>query len=390
MRVLWYSPSPFFGSGYGVATAAIVPRLQAAGHEVLIFSPTHHGRAPVQYKGMTIVGITGQPYGTDMVGHYVAEFLPDVVITMYDEWVLGSFQDILGNLYLPWVVNHYEPMEPILRETVKKTWRQLAFSPWSAQVMKEAGLDARVVPLGVDTKQFCPLIGSLDDTGRIIEKKELKKQFGAYEDEFLIGMVAANIDFRKNLEGQFRVFADFWKTHKDSRLFIKTNPEAPGGGWKIPDMIQAMFGLTTDNPRAPVSYTKDGNTDLSGATMALWYNAFDVYLGCSYSESVGLPLVEANACGVPAIYTDFSGMPYYAYGWPVKGTMELNILYSFGCRPDEQSMWNALDAAYKQRGTPEAQVTSALARAHSLQFDWDVTVKTLLRELEDWVLDKPL
>jgi glycosyltransferase involved in cell wall biosynthesis len=390
MRVLWYSPAPYFGSGYGVATKHLAGRLMDRGHEVLIFAPTQNGTQPVTWQRYSIVGVYAQAYGTDVLMSHVHSFQPDVVLVLYDQWVLGSWQDLLGTLYLPWVVGHYEPMEPELYKAVRKTWRQLAMSEWGARVMREAGLSPRVVPLGVDTNLFRPVVGLLDDNGRVIDKTELKKAVGAFDDEFLVGMVAANVDFRKNLEAQLRVFADFNRKYPDTRLFLKTNPSSAAGGWDINRLLGKLCGLSADRPVGPVSYPATDLAEASPEQMVLWYNAMDVYLGCAVSEGYGLPIAEANACGVPAIVTDFSAMPEVGYGWHIPGTRELNVLYSFHVRPDEQRIWDALEEAYKMRGTPRAAEMSAAARQHALRFDWDLVAEKLDKELESWYLDRPL
>ncbi len=43
--------------------------------------------------------------------------------------------------------------------------------------------------------------------------------------------------------------------------------------------------------------------------MARVYNCFDVLLHCSLGEGFGMPIIEAQACGVPVIVSDFSSMP---------------------------------------------------------------------------------
>ena len=41
-------------------------------------------------------------------------------------------------------------------------------------------------------------------------------------------------------------------------------------------------------------------------TLASIYNLFDVYIQPANSEGFGLPIVEAAACGVPVMATDYS------------------------------------------------------------------------------------
>src|SRR5678815_4986079 len=48
------------------------------------------------------------------------------------------------------------------------------------------------------------------------------------------------------------------------------------------------------------------------------YQAFDVLLSVSMAEGFGLPLIEAQSCGVPVITGDWSAMGENCYaGWKV-------------------------------------------------------------------------
>jgi len=46
--------------------------------------------------------------------------------------------------------------------------------------------------------------------------------------------------------------------------------------------------------------------------MCRLYNSFDVLLGTTGGEGAGLPYLEANACGVPSVYTNYAAAPEYA------------------------------------------------------------------------------
>ena len=56
------------------------------------------------------------------------------------------------------------------------------------------------------------------------------------------------------------------------------------------------------------------------AHMAEWYNILDVFSNCAYGEGFGIPIIEAAACGVPAVVTDCSAMSELkGPGWSVQG-----------------------------------------------------------------------
>ncbi len=385
MRILWHGISAFAPSGYGVASHNLIKRLQKAGHDVVLFTLYGLQGGRIEWDNIPHWPPGMQQFGTDVIQGYVKEFQPDVVLTLYDEWVLGSWSDMLGDLWLPWVVVHYDPMEPKLYAATKNTWRQLALCNWGAKMMKDKGMSPRTVPLGVDTKVYQPIVDTLDAKGTIITQNALKKELGVMEDEFLVGMVAANIDFRKNMESQMRVFRDFNKKYPDTHMFIKTNPSMSAGGLPIAEMLNYMgAGMCVSIPERDIA-------DVSSTQMCKWYNSFDIYLGAACSEGFGLPLLEANACGIPVITSDFSAMPEIGkVGWHIPGTMEMNILLSYGIKPDEQKMYLALEEAYNMRGKPEMATMKKAAREHALGYDWDICAKILDKELQDWLLSKEL
>jgi glycosyltransferase involved in cell wall biosynthesis len=388
VRVLWTGVAAWAPSGYGVAARHVVKGLQALGHEVVIFTyyGLHGGR--VVHDGIEHWPIARQPFGSDVIMDYVREFQPDVVLTLYDQWVMPAYQ-ILGSLWLPWVVLHCEPMEPKLRFAVRATWRQWAMCQWAAGVMRAEGMDPRVVPLGVDTRVYKPLVGSYDACGELVTKERLKARFGCPEDAFLVGIVAANKDYRKNLEAQVRVFAEFHRRHPDAWLFVKTNPTDEEGGWNVPYLVNRIFGLR-EGEEAPVLIPAEDSAPFSSTLMCELYNSFDVLLNASCSEGFGLPVLEAQACGTPVIVTDFSAMPEVgAVGFKVPCERFISPVYSYVGRPKEDKLLEALEEAYSLRGSAKWREMSLQAREHALKYDWQVIVRKADEELQSWLEDRP-
>lgn len=353
MRILWTGVAAWASSGYGVATKNIITRLQKLGHEIRLL--TYYGLhgARVTWNGIEHWPVKAQQFGSDVIGSYIAEFQPDVVITLYDQWVIPSYQQ-LGSVWLPYVVLHYEPMEPKLREAVQGAWRCWSLCDWAAGLMRDEGMDARTVPLGVDTNVYRPLLGLMDANGNIFKQENLKQMLGCPPDHFLIGMVAANRDFRKALEPQFRVFADFHRKYKDTHLFIKTNASAAEGGWDLPLMCTKLFGLKKGG-QAPVTYPADDQTTVDSHTLCTFFNAMDLYLCCSVSEGYGLPVVEAQAC-FPAVTDVAAEDVVRATRRCYSGTM-VHIETDYGAfdATADHPLWSAngwIPAGRVVRGTP--------------------------------------
>jgi glycosyltransferase involved in cell wall biosynthesis len=326
--------------------------------------------------------IQGSQWGSDCIREYVEEFQADCVISLFDQWAFPGFQQ-LGSIWLPYTVCHYQPMEQALYDAVKDTWRQLCLCEWAKGVMEERGLHPTTVPLGVDTKVFRPLIGEMSENGQIIDKtwcRNYGKWAGMPKDRFIFGMVAANRDFRKNLEPQLRVFAEFVRSHPDAHLVMHTNPGPQEGGWDLPRLIK-FLGIA-DN----VDMTS-GKLDLTSPELAILYNSFDCLLLASASEGFGIPIIEAEACGIPVITHDYAAMSELAVGWMPPHRRFVTPMYSYGAGVDENELYRAMEAAY---GDNVSEYRDE-CREKALYYDWDAVVKRdWMPALAKWQEERPL
>ena len=141
-----------------------------------------------------------------------------------------------------------------------------------------------------------------------------------HEDAFLVGMVAANKGrpSRKGFQQAFQAFKKFSDAHDDVYLYLHTtiSPDVSAGE-NIPAILDAL-GVPPERVMTADQYRMMFDP-YSHQSMAKIYSAMDVLLNPAMGEGFGIPVLEAQACGVPAIVTDFSAMQEVCgAGWHVK------------------------------------------------------------------------
>lgn len=143
-----------------------------------------------------------------------------------------------------------------------------------------------VCPLGVDTELF-PFF---------------QRQAPGPGERFTFLWLGSR-DNRKGSAQIMRTWNEWGDRPKNARLWMKFNGGEPDGSVGSGD-----------------SYFVVDNRNLTGKEIAELYNSAHAFLFCSLGEAWGLPLTEAMATGLPAIWTAWSAMLDYGdstVGYPV-------------------------------------------------------------------------
>src|SRR5208282_3620374 len=137
------------------------------------------------------------------------------------------------------------------------------------------------------------------------DRSAIRAELGLKDDSFVIGVNAANNDaIRKAAPEMMLAFAKFHADHPDAVLALHTGVHQDGG--QNLEVIAENLGIT-DRIRVVDQYRFHAGM-ITPAELADWYGALDVLAGCTYAEGFGLPIIEAQACGIPVITTNASSM----------------------------------------------------------------------------------
>ena len=366
-----WSNSPGQTTGYGQQAEYLVNRLKRDGAKVAASSnyglegslsthQTPYGSIPHYPRGL-------DPYSNDVAPmnheHWKKQNpdLPDAMITLYDVWVLrGQAWDSIN--IGSWTPIDHASITPLVEAWLRKdNVTPIAMALNGKRLMEAKGIECEYVPHGIDTKIFKP-------TAQI--QGMATREYMNLKDEFVVGMNAANkasgLIHRKAFSESLLAFSIFHQRYPDSVLYLHTDPLGSAGGWNLLKLIHA-FGIPKEAVMFPPML--DYKYGISQKDLAALYTAMDVLLAPSYGEGFGLATIEAQACGVKVIGSNWGATPDLVAedGWLVDGQPMWDAGQdAIWTTPSIPSIVSALEQAYKaDRGTSQVAIDFAK------QFDVD-------------------
>lgn len=359
-RLLWHSNAPWSPTGYGMQTSLFLPLLQDH-YDIACSSFYGLEGAPIRWENIPVFPGLGGEYGNDVLPQHAARFFDGdprggLVVSLMDVWVLDPEMPRQLNMAC-WVPVDHDPAPPkVVDFFVQSDAVPIAMSRFGELALGR--LDPLYVPHGVDTEVYKPM-----DRSSAREKSFPK---GA----FVVGMVAANKGrpSRKGFPQALQAFAKFAEKHDNAFLYLHTQMDPNiGQGENLPALVQRL-DIPVDRIRIADQYTMLHNP-YSHADMSRIYGAMDCLLNCSWGEGFGVPVLEAQSCGVPAIVTDFSAMPEVCgAGWKVSHQPYWTGLGSWQAIPDVDDIVSALEECYALKSW-QRQKLSQTARKHAMEYD---------------------
>jgi len=295
LRIFFNSNAPYSNSGYGQQMAELLPAFVKAGYPTAISAFYGLEGGIISLDGITIYPKIGDVWGSDAMVEHSKAFKADVVFTLQDLWVVDPNMLRLLKHWIPIVPVDHQPIPPSIHERLRMAYRIITYSPFGKRELDRVGMHSTYIPHTVDTDNFKPM-----------DRTEIRKQIGIPEDIFLFGMVSANKDNppRKEFQRVMDAFVLFLKDHPKSGLYFHTLLEQ-GGGFNIKQYAD-FLGISSK------IYHVQPYEQLFGVTkqdMPKIYSSFDCLLCPSANEGFGVPIIEAQSCGIPVITNNFTAMP---------------------------------------------------------------------------------
>ena len=173
-------------------------------------------------------------------------------------------------------------------------------SQWQADCTIDQGADpnkVKVVPEGVDTNTFYP-----EDPQTVLDYVDGRFKF----------IIFGRWDYRKSTKEMIETFLKEFKPEEPVDLIVSIDNPFSGDNFETTEERLEHYGFTDERIKVKhfpsredyITYIKNGH----------------VFLSCARSEGWNLPLIEAMACGTPAIYSACCAQMEFAEGkgLPVK------------------------------------------------------------------------
>ena len=377
MRITWYSNAPWANTGYGTQTRTFVPRIKADGHEIAIAANYGLAAAPSAWQGIPIMPAGYSGHSEDVLLAHHAAWLgdrPGWLLTLYDVWPLGKIPGHADWKIASWTPVDHQPVPPEVIGWARQHYT-IAMSKFGQAEFAKLGVDARYAPHGIDTAVFKPTPSAIREQMRIPA------------DAFVITINAANkggTPVRKAWSEMLSAAALFMRNKPDAWLYLHTNAHGIGPNSPELGIMLDAIGIPGERLRLVDQYQYLTGS-VSDATMAQIYSASDVLLATSMGEGFGIPVIEAQACGLPVIVTDFSAQSELCgAGWKVGYQPWFDHFQgSFLAQPLIAEILRGLEASYAAHGDQSLRDKAvAFAQEYDATHVYETYWRPILAELE--------
>lgn len=290
-KILYMSDSPTITTGYGRVGKELCGAFVEAGHTVEVIGWGYNGEKHDLPYNIIPCDSMRQHFGEDILAEYIVKNKPDILFTLCDPWMVDFIPSMEERRAVSWIsyypIDGY-PIPPAWHNWIRSADVSVVFSKFAReQVRLSTGKTPNLIYHGVDTGTFKPL-----------DKQGIREEFGA-QDKFVVGTVARNQP-RKNLPALIKAFSIFAENKPDTILYMHS--QVNDVGWNLEELVR-RFGI---NDKAYTTGSFDAIRGIPDDELAKIYNLFNIFVLPTMAEGFGLPILEAQACGVPVLVTDFS------------------------------------------------------------------------------------
>jgi glycosyltransferase involved in cell wall biosynthesis len=260
----------------------------------------------------------------------VLHFKPDIVFDIRDYWMF-SYQELCPlRKYYHWVVAPTIDSIPQKTEwltTFENADVVLTHTEWAENYLRSLNRPINIlgsVSDSVDHRTFRPVTWT---------KNYHKAKYGLPTDSIIIGSVMRN-QKRKLIAELFSSLRQLIDQTKNNKIYLYLHTSYPEAqGWHIPELLQeygvynnviftyycpATKKIFPSLYKGPMCLAPDNSgqtlifpnvvNGVNNDQLCQIYNLFDIYVQYAICEGLGIPQLEAAACGIPIFAVNYSGM----------------------------------------------------------------------------------
>lgn len=436
-RVLVGSEASYLNTGYASYGRELIKRLIATGkYEVAELScygaADDDRRKTIPWKNYPIAPSSSESdevkraYASNPANQFGAwrferaclDFKPDCLIMQKDPWMDSWVKQSPFRPFFSWLWASTVDSAPQSPEWISQFSDADYFytlSEWAEGVIKEQAGDS------------VNLIGSVtmcaaDEFKPVPNKAAHRLSMGLDPDWKIIGTVMRN-QRRKLFPDLFEAFAMYLSFTGDTKTYLYCHTSYPDNGWDLPQLMMkygissrvlfsyacdqcgklsiSKFSDTVKQCKHCRTYSSKLSSVSNGATteeLAKIYNLFDIYIQHSNSEGMGIGQLEAAACGVPIMSTDYSAMESIVRklsGYPIPVKVKVLELET-GCYraiPDIDEIVSHWKMFFGLSSEDRIKAGQAARSAYEANFNWDDVLNKWMLSLDaspkaKW--DKPM
>lgn len=330
--------------------------------------------------GIQIIPTSLDPIGNDLMISHVEKLKIDAVITLTDTWAFRP--EVMAQVpWFPLTPIDHMPVPPGVSYSLRASRRPIAISKFGVDQLQRAGFNPAYLPHGVDPSIWRPA-----------QMAGARKLVNIPQDAFWVSFVGVNdsVPNRKGLPELLAAWSMFSPRHPDARLYLHTSregnlPLTNYGGVQLGELFKA-FGIDESTVQLPDPYAY--RTGIAQSTLALVASSSDVFVLPSRGEGFGLPALEFQRVGCPAILTDFAASTELCFsGWLVEGEPDWTVQNATNVKPSVLSIAERLEEAYADRGNMRRRM-QAIEGAREYDIDRVIAryALPLLEQMADSVL----
>jgi len=285
-KILVMTEMAFQGSGYYYLMSPILEGLSKLDYDIKVVGLSYKGE---EYNyGFSIVGANSVQDGVAISQNIIKIWKPDLFICGLDIPLQINIYSALKPLGVKYVA--ITPLEnPPLTQTWAAQLMEMDFVFFISELGKQAALKAGLtnvdhIQVSSDTESFYPAEEE--------ERNKIREDLGI-DDNLVIFTVADNQE-RKNIWAEFEIISKLKKSGVKVKFILVTRESSPVG-YKLRDLA-IDYDLNKELMVIERGVDKQQLRNL--------YVASDVYLSTSKAEGLGIPILEAMACGTPVVATD--------------------------------------------------------------------------------------